>query len=383
MRSSTLAVLAAATAVSATPRYVMYFDQWHKTTLPSKDVTAGVNYVITAFAPSTTFNSGSSYTPFMSVDQVRGLFDKGTKVCMAIGGWGDTAGFSTGAATDETRKAYAKNVATALMTLDYDCVGEFKSHSQRSTANASIDVDWEYPGGNGEDYKRVPNDQKKGEIEAYPLFLAEIKAAIGTKELSIAVPGKVGDMIAFTAEQVPKIDKAVDFINVMTYDLMNRRDNVTNHHTSLSGSKTTVETYIQRGMSPGKMNLGFAFYAKFFQTADTCTSPTGCPTVLMESPDGTDTGKSGATTFEVENFNTAEFVNVLKNGKADTTMGGQWYWDPSTKKFWTWDTPQFIAQKFAEIVNAKKLGGVMAWSLAQDSHDWSHFKAMQAGVKGM
>jgi chitinase len=32
-------------------------------------------------------------------------------------------------------------------------------------------------------------------------------------------------------------------------------------------------------------------------------------------------------------------------------------------------------------VVAKKLGGVFAWSLAQDSKDWSHFKAMQTGVK--
>lgn len=99
-------------------------SRWHKTTPPPKDVTAGVNYVITAFAPSTTFNSGSSYQPFMPLDQVRALFDKGTKVCMAIGGWGDTSGFSTGAATETTRKTYAKNVATALTTLGYDCIGK-------------------------------------------------------------------------------------------------------------------------------------------------------------------------------------------------------------------------------------------------------------------
>ena len=46
------------------------------------------------------------------------------------------------------------------------------------------------------------------------MLLSEIKAAIGDKELSIAVPGKVGDMIAFTAEQVPKINEAVDTVNV-------------------------------------------------------------------------------------------------------------------------------------------------------------------------
>lgn len=45
---------------------------------------------------------------------------------MAIGGWGDTSGFSAGAATEDTRKTYAKNVATTLTNLGYDCVGEYK-----------------------------------------------------------------------------------------------------------------------------------------------------------------------------------------------------------------------------------------------------------------
>lgn len=78
------------------------------------------------------------------------------------------------------------------------------------------DVDWEYPGGNGDDYKQIPNDQKVQEIENFPKLLQAIKTAIGDKELSIAVPGKEGDMIAFTAEQVPKINEIVDHVNVST-----------------------------------------------------------------------------------------------------------------------------------------------------------------------
>lgn len=69
----------------------------------------------------------------MPLDQVRALFDAGTKVCMAIGGWGDTAGFSTGSASEQSRQTYAANIAATLDRLGYDCV----------------DVDWEYPGGNG------------------------------------------------------------------------------------------------------------------------------------------------------------------------------------------------------------------------------------------
>jgi chitinase len=56
------------------------------------------------------------------------------------------------------------------------------------------DIDWEYPGGNGADYKQVPNDQKAYQIDAYPKVLAALRTAIGDKLLSIAVPGKKGEL---------------------------------------------------------------------------------------------------------------------------------------------------------------------------------------------
>ena len=169
----------------------------------------------------------------------------------------------------------------------------------------------------------------------------------------------------------------------MSYDLMNRRDNVTNHHTSVQGSLTAVDTYIQNGMTPAKMNLGIAFYAKYFTTAAgaTCDEPVGCPTAELEAPDGTDTGKSGAVTFEAAN--SGQYGPILQNGKNDDDQGGAWYWDPATSYFWTWDTPEYIAQKFEKIVNAKGLGGVMAWSFGEDTADWALLKAMQDGVKTM
>lgn len=162
----------------------------------------------------------------------------------------------------------------------------------------------------------------------------------------------------------------------MTYDLMNRRDNVTNHHTSVTGSAAAIDTYIERGMDAAKLNLGIAFYAKWFTTAqgETCDTPTGCPTALLEAADGSDTGLSGAITFE---------TNEVAAGKTDADAGGQWYWDSATSKYWTFDTPELVARKFDEIVKEKNLGGVFAWSLAEDSYDWSLLKAMQTGVSGM
>lgn len=412
-------------------------QRYHTTVLPNNTITAGVTHVITAFANSSLFTTepAGTYTPFMDLSEIRGMFDNGTKLCMAIGGWGDTAGFREGAASEESRALYASNIASTLDSLGYDCV----------------DVDWEYPGGNGEDYRQVPNSELTSEIDTYPLLLAAIKAAIGDKELSIAVPGLERDMIAYTAEKVPEIDAAVDYVNIMSYDLMNRRDTVTKHHTDVNGSLAAIDAYLARGMTASKMNLGIAFYAKYFELAanTTCTAGLGCPIAQAEDAEGEDTGTSGAATFEASSLpdevdtssltestdgscgsgttfmcsgtatggpccsqygycgdttahcgtgcqaeygtctdettkTTAEsFADALANGQTDTENGGQWYVDTEANLFWTWDTPELITQKFTDIYKARGLGGIFAWSLAEDSYDWSHIQAMQAGVKAL
>src|SRR5687768_14750170 len=160
----------------------------------------------------------------------------------------------------------------------------------------------------------------------------------------------------------------------MTYDLMNRRMNRTRHHTGIAGSVFAIDTYIERGIDAAKMSLGFAFYAKYFTTAEgiECTRPIGCPTELLEAADGSDTGLSGAVTFEEANYQGAwgvppSFSTAMEQGVTDEQNGGQWYWDAESRLFWTWDTPALITRKFTEIVKSRGLGGVFAWSLAQDS----------------
>lgn len=172
----------------------------------------------------------------------------------------------------------------------------------------------------------------------------------------------------------------------MSYDLMNRRDNVTKHHTDVEGSLTAVNNYLAIGMPAAKANLGFAYYAKWFTTAGDCGSqPLGCPTALLENPDGTDTGKSGAVTFETSPPDVpanvlSSWATAYANGVLDSSAGGEYYFDAANSIFWTWDTTDLIARKFTEIVEAKGLGGVMAWSLGEDSADWSHIRAMKDGL---
>ncbi|KAI1342183.1 glycoside hydrolase family 18 protein [Xylariaceae sp. FL0016] len=376
MHALLLLVAAAMTAdiAYAAPRFAVYIDEWHEPTSYDKNVLASITHVITAFAESALFFDGTGYVPsasFLLPSNLRNNFDQDVKICMAIGGWGDDSlGFTNGSQSDESRKAFAKNVESSLTTNGYDCV----------------DIDWEYPGGNGADYKQVgrENKDKVDEITNYPLLLQEIKKAIGDKELSIAVPGRAEDMIAFTNEQVPKISDAVDVVNVMAYDLMNRRDNMTKHHASVQGVNQTIQTYLDRGMDAAKMNLGFPFYAKFFNLAGTCDTPIGCPTKLMEDPNtGADLGTSGAAVFALNDDFSVDWQAASAKGQADNVQGGQWCVSNAKgiSSFWTWDTPEFIAEKFSTIVKPMKLGGVMAWSLGEDDPSFTYVQALNKGLQ--
>ncbi|KAG9245243.1 glycoside hydrolase superfamily [Calycina marina] len=352
-------------------RYVMYLTGQHNI-IPEPRLAANITHVALAFMPSSRLNE--PITPlewplFTTVEAVRNQFAKGTSVMVAIGGWGDTQGFSTAAATDETRRLFANNVKAVVDITGAD----------------GVDVDWEYPGGNGEDYGRISNSEKAWEIEAYPKLLAAIRAALGPdKIMSAAVPGLPRDMLAITKNTIPKISKSLDFYNIMTYDLMNRRDSVTKHHTGIQLSLESIDAYLAAGVPVEKMNLGFAFYVKWFRTdpgADCATHPIGCKTLLLEDPvTGDDLGRAGAFSWhdEVPPDLRKSFSKALNEARYDDVGGGTYYSDSEENIWWSWDSEADIKRKISTIVEKKRLGGVFAWGLGEDAPEFSHLKALNS-----
>ncbi|MCJ1437724.1 hypothetical protein MMC27_007111 [Xylographa pallens] len=362
----------------------MYLTGQHNV-IPEKSLLSEVTHVALAFMRSDTFNKVQSTTwpLFTTVETIRSHFPPGTAVMVAIGGWGDTSGFSQAAATDISRKLFAENVKAMVDATGAD----------------GIDIDWEYPGlvlllcrslGNGEDYKTIPNVARTWEIDAYPKLLSEIRSALGPHRLiSAAVPGLLRDMLAFTESTVPAISASLDFFNVMTYDLMNRRDNITKHHTGISLSLDAINAYAEHGVPTEKMNLGFAFYIKWYR-ADPNSScdlhPIGCKTALMEDPvTGADLGNAGAFSWHdaVPKELSASYQRAMEHGRYDAEAGGHYYWDTEENLWWSWDTPEAIARKFPFIVKEKGLGGVFAWALGEDAQGFVHLKAVTAGVEGL
>ena len=90
---------------------------------PDKSQVADITHVALAFMSPTSFNHvepRSSWPLFTTVEQVRSRFVDGTAIMIAIGGWGDTAGFEIAAATEDTRKLFARNVKLMVDTTGAD-----------------------------------------------------------------------------------------------------------------------------------------------------------------------------------------------------------------------------------------------------------------------
>jgi GH18 family chitinase len=184
--------------------------------------------------------------------------------------------------------------------------------------------------------------------------------------------------------------ESVDFLNIMTYDLMNRRDKVTKHHTGVQLSLEAVDAYLDRGVASERANLGLAFYVKWYRTAAgvSCQErPVGCKTELMEDPGtGTDLGQAGAFSWhdQVPEELSGSFTKALEHGTYDQDGGGHYFWDEAERLFWSWDSPNAIKKKLAcGAVEKRKLGGVFAWGLGEDAPKFDHLRAANAAVAAM
>lgn len=253
-----------------------------------------------------------------------------------------------------------------------------------------VDIDWEYPAGNGEDYKQIPNQEKEWEIDAYPLLLEEIRSAIGPNKLmTAAVPGLERDMIAFTPTTVTRIMQILDMLNVMTYDLVNRRDTVTKHHTSIKASHTALQAYISRGAPASQLNIGLAFYVKWFKTdKEDCAqgeTAVGCKMLLLEDPvTGADLGRAGGFSFhdQVPSELKDSFDRALRMAALDIQEGATYFWDAEEGIFWTFDIGSNgdIEYKVRVLMWELGLGGVFAYGLGEDAPEFMHLAHLQRAI---
>lgn len=277
----------------------------------------------------------------------------GTRVVLAIGGWG-VDGFSQAVRTSESRKVFINSIIEGINRYRFD----------------GIDIDWEYPGSTAGGY-----------IEAHPqdkynltLFMQELRAEMDKidQDLILSIAVACGEWAARDCYEVEKINDYIDFMHLMSYDLVNHAK--TSHHTNLfksnySDSSTVngINAYLNRGLDREKLVIGVAFYGYIFKN-----TASGNNNGL-----GVSDTSAGTVTYRaiVQNYlNNPNLYQVFY----DDVAKANWIYGNNT--FITYDSPISIAEK-AKYVKNNNLAGLMVWQYTQDDDDSTLLKAIYNNLK--
>ncbi|KAL8730716.1 MAG: hypothetical protein Q9166_003908 [cf. Caloplaca sp. 2 TL-2023] len=285
--------------------------------------------------------------------------NSGLKAVVALGGWtfndNGTATqpvFSNMVGSSGNRAKFISNLLSFMREYAFD----------------GVDFDWEYPG--APDRGGHPDDGEK-----FTIFLRELKDAIGKQptayEVSFTVPTSYWYLRWFDLKAVDH----VDFVNVMSYDLHGVWDStnpIGSHvlaHTNLTEIKLAFDLFWRNDVPADKLNLGLGFYGRSFQLSDASCYKPGCNFKGGASP-GACTQNSGTLSYK-------EITQIIDQKKLIP-----YYDKENAVKYIVWDQDQWVSyddevtfKQKIEFANKLGLGGLLIWSIDQDTED---LKALQA-----
>lgn len=273
------------------------------------------------------------------------------KIIAAIGGANDKLipTWSSVAANAKTRLNFANNILAFIKKTNINGVGELeKFHFRFVFHKKFLDIDWEYPNF---------SEDKPQDKANFVLLLQQIKKTLGAKySLSTAIGA--GEWRSGLSYDLPKIFAAVDFVNLMTYDLHGSWESKTGIHGAMYRSKLdntpsnvheSVQFILKQGVDKNKIIMGIPAYGNAFTLLDPAKNGVGAA------------AKGGGS----EKFN--EICQKV-NSNAYTSR-----WEDTQKvpyafkgTYWIgYDNVKSVTEKARYIVT-QKLGGAMFWSLDSD-----------------
>jgi chitinase len=266
--------------------------------------------------------------------------NKDLKVILSLGGWGGCATCSDVFSTKEGRKEFSRSVKELNDFFGSD----------------GLDLDWEYPAIAGyPGHKYSDNDRAN-----FTRVVKELRKALGnTNQISFAA----GGFSHFIEKSIEwkKVMKKVNYVNVMTYDLVSGFATKTGHHTALYSTPTQVEStdnavqkLLAAHVPASKIVIGAAFYARVFeQVADTNTG-------LYQQ--GRFLRSVGYSNISSQLSPDSGFVYHW-----DEQANAPYLYNPSQHLFVTYDDRRSIQLKTNYAMD-KKLGGIMFWQLRDDAY---------------
>lgn len=260
------------------------------------------------------------------------------KVILSLGGWGGCRTCPLVFATRKGRKEFTRSVK--------ELTGYFRTDG--------IDLDWEYPAlANVPGYPFSPDDK-----DNFTLLVKELRKKLDKQnEISFAAGG-------FTKYLETSIDwnrvvPRVNYINLMTYDLVSGYATVSGHHTPLYSTPQQVESTDHAvrfldsiGVPLSKLVIGAAFYARIFENVDSINNGLYRPCRF----------KRGVAYRDQ--------ATVLSRDS-----GFLYHWDPVAQAPYMYNARQKLFVSFDDTLSIrlksryaleKHLGGIMFWQLAED-----------------
>lgn len=260
------------------------------------------------------------------------------KIILSLGGWGGCPTCSEVFDSERGRDEFSQSVLKLFKTYNAD----------------GLDLDWEYPAIESvPGYKYMPEDKQN-----FTALIQSLRKTVGPDyELSFAAGG-FKDFLDHSVEW-NKVMPLLNYVNMMTYDLVNGYSKRTGHLTSLYSTPEQNESvdYTVRyldsiGVPLDKVVIGITFYARTFSDVQDVNNG------LYQK------GKFSG------------YVNYKHfDEKFGPNSGYLYYWDKkakapyaynkATKSFATFDNLHSVYQK-TKYAKDHKLAGVMFWELRGD-----------------
>lgn len=268
-----------------------------------------------------------------------------------------------------------------------------------------VDIDWEFPGGDG---ASATGGDPVNDGPAYVALMQELRAMLDELSAETGKTYELTSAIGAGYDKIEDVDYAaasqyMDYIFAMTYDFFGGWNNVVGHQTALNcGSHMSqgecdgtglddkgeprkgpaytitnaIDLLLAQGVDAKKLVVGAAMYARGWTgvTRESMTDPTNPMT-------GVGNGKV-AGSWEAGVIDYKDVITRYEN-KAGVEVGydeiaqAAYAYDPSNGDLVTYDNKKSVLAK-GEYVRSLGLGGLFAWEIDADNGDI--LNAMQEGL---
>jgi len=261
------------------------------------------------------------------------------KVLISLGGWSGCATCSDVFSSKKGRKDFARSARQLSNYFHTD----------------GIDLDWEYPAIAGFPGHKYQSSDK----ENFTQLVKQLRKTLGKKQEISFAAGGFKQYIDSSIEW-KKVMKKINFVNLMSYDLVNGYASVTGNHTALystpqqfESTDQAVNQLINFKVPANKIVIGAAFYGKVWEN-------------VGDTANGLYQNGKYIGNIMFRNFDTQMSVDSGFVYHWDDVAKAPYSYNSEKKLFVTYDDKKSIALKTKYVIE-HHLGGIMFWELAYDA----------------